>query len=208
MRIRFWDSLALFKLHLTITDLRISGMSSKQPSRDEALEAMDFIVNILKEHEKDLDRLINELGKVTEQMGEAGEINEKVNNIEQKIDSLQQTIDSLFKRASTQQEVPLPPPTAKAAISEPRAASIGTELPVMMQCKQWEDFIALASQAQTLSFSFTENDRLFKVDALKNNQIITYTGEKPRLSALVKAWLSKQLDIPEKKILEGELALH
>jgi hypothetical protein len=29
-------------------------------SKDEALEALDFIVNVLKEHEKDLDKLINE----------------------------------------------------------------------------------------------------------------------------------------------------
>jgi len=33
-------------------------MSKKIPSKDEALEALDFIVSVLKEHEKDLDRLI------------------------------------------------------------------------------------------------------------------------------------------------------
>ena len=32
-------------------------MSERAPSRDEALEALDFIVNVLKEHEKDLDKL-------------------------------------------------------------------------------------------------------------------------------------------------------
>jgi hypothetical protein len=31
-------------------------MSRKSPSKDEALEALDFIVSVLKEHEKDLDR--------------------------------------------------------------------------------------------------------------------------------------------------------
>jgi hypothetical protein len=45
-------------------------MSKRPQSKDEALEALDFIVNVLKEHEKDLDRLINELGTVTEQLGE------------------------------------------------------------------------------------------------------------------------------------------
>lgn len=34
----------------------------------EALEAIDFIVMVLKEHEKDLDRLINELGNITERL--------------------------------------------------------------------------------------------------------------------------------------------
>jgi len=35
-------------------------VSKKPQSKDEALEALDFIVNVLKEHEKDLDKLINE----------------------------------------------------------------------------------------------------------------------------------------------------
>jgi hypothetical protein len=38
-------------------------MSKKAPSKDDALEALDFIINVLREHEKDLDRLINELAK-------------------------------------------------------------------------------------------------------------------------------------------------
>ena len=50
-------------------------MTEKTPAKDEALEALDFIVNVLKEHEKDLDRLINELGNVAGQLGETGELN-------------------------------------------------------------------------------------------------------------------------------------
>jgi hypothetical protein len=42
---------------------------------------------------------------------------------------------------------------------------------------------------------------------LKGNQVMTYSGEIPKLSSLLKVWLSKQLDIPEKKMLEGALAL-
>jgi hypothetical protein len=36
---------------------------------------------------------------------------------------------------------------------------------------------------------------------------VTYSGEIPKLAALLKMWLSKQLEIPEKKILEGVLAI-
>ena len=43
-------------------------MVRKESTKDEALEALDFIINILKEHEKDLDRLINELGNLTEKL--------------------------------------------------------------------------------------------------------------------------------------------
>lgn len=52
-------------------------MARNSQSKDDALAALDFIVNVLKEHEKDLDKLINELATVTEQLGETGELNGK-----------------------------------------------------------------------------------------------------------------------------------
>ena len=70
-------------------------MSKKPQARDEALEALDFIVNVLKEHENDLDRLIGELGTVTDQLGETGELTCKVENVEEKISGLQNEISGL-----------------------------------------------------------------------------------------------------------------
>ena len=63
-------------------------MARNPQSKDEALEAIDFIVNVLKEHEKDLDKLINELATVTEQLGDTGQINSKVEKVEEKINNL------------------------------------------------------------------------------------------------------------------------
>ena len=57
-------------------------MSKKNPSRDEALEAIDFIVNVLKEHEKDLDKLIGELGTITDKLGDTGEFSGKIEKVE------------------------------------------------------------------------------------------------------------------------------
>jgi hypothetical protein len=79
--------------------------------------------------------------------------------------------------------------------------------PVILRCKHWEDFQTSAYQAQTLSFIFRDDEKTFQVDALKNSQVITYSGELPKPVSLLKIWLSKQLDIPEKKILEGILAI-
>jgi len=39
---------------------------SRKSSKDEAFEALDFIINVLKEHEKDLDRLIGKLDEVAQ----------------------------------------------------------------------------------------------------------------------------------------------
>lgn len=184
-------------------------MSKKPKSKDEALEALDFIVNVLKEHEKDLDRLINELGSVTDALGETGELTSKVEKVEERINGLQNEITGLVKYlSSSPRQAPVPAPvTAAEQKAEVAQASVMHGPPVILRCKQWEDFQTLASQAQTLSFMYKDADKTFQADALKGNQIVTYSGELPKLTALLKMWLSKQLEIPEKKILEGVLAI-
>jgi hypothetical protein len=180
-------------------------MSKKPQSKDEALEALDFIVNVLKEHEKDLDRLINELGTVTEALGETGELSNKVEKVEERISGLQNEINSLVNYLSASpRETPVLTPEQKAEVVQ---TTVMHGPPVILRCKQWDDFQTLAFQAQTLSFMYKEAEKTFQADALKGNQIITYSGELPKFTALLKIWLSKQLEIPEKKILEGVLAI-
>jgi len=183
-------------------------MSKKAPSKDEAFEALDFIVNVLKEHEKDLDRLINELGNITERLGDTGELSGKIEKVEERLTTLQNEIANLITYLSAPHEAPK---VLTQALQEQRAETLQVREargpPVILRCKQWEDFQTLAFQAQTLSFIYKEAEKTFQVDALKDNQIITYSGELPKHALLLKTWLSKQLDIPEKKILEGILAI-
>ena len=192
-------------------------MSRKPQSKDEALEALDFIVNVLKEHEKDLDKLINELATVTEAIGATGELTSKVEKIEERITSLQNEITNLITYISNQphptttttatamptRETPTTP-TTPTQIEQPTAMQ---GPPVILRCKQWDDFQSLATQAQTMSFMMKEAERTFQADALKGNQIITYSGEIPKLTPLLKIWLSKTLQISEHKVLEGVLAI-
>jgi len=182
-------------------------MSRKPQSKDEALEALDFIVNVLKEHEKDLDRLINELGTVATSLGETGELSSKVEKVEERINGLQNEIGSLINYLSTSpRETPVTAKEQKTLVPQVQAPVMHGP-PVILRCKQWEDFQTLASQAQTLSFMVKEAEKTFQADALKCNQIITYSGELPKFAALLKMWLSKQLDVSEQKILEGVLAI-
>jgi len=188
-------------------------MSKKPPSKDDALEALDFIINVLREHEKDLDRLINELGKITERLGEAGELSGKIESVEERLTNLQGEISNLISYLSTSHETlkesaPTTAPTPTAQVVKPQIVAAEVRgPPVILRCKHWDDFQTLARQAQTLSFLYKEADKTFQADALKNNQIITYSGELPKPTMLLKSWLSKQLDVPEEKILEGILAV-
>jgi len=183
-------------------------MSKKVPSKDEALEALDFIVNVLKEHEKDLDRLINELGTITERMGDTGELSGKVAKVEERLTTLQNEITNLITYLSASHEIPtVSPQPLNVQKSEDVQVKETRGPPVILRCRQWEDFQTLASQAQTLSFMYREAEKAFQVDAVKDNQIITYSGELPKYTLILKTWLSKQLDVPEKKVLEGVLAI-
>lgn len=225
-------------------------MSRKPQSKDEALEALDFIVNVLKEHEKDLDKLIGELATVTEQIGATSELTGKVEKIEQNVTGLQSEISNLVNCLTTQppqtnQTTPItsrstresstttrqlipaetnltmqpnhplqpetmqptqPQQTPYTAVQSVQPSVIQNP-PVILRCKQWEDFQTLAFQAQTMSFMIKEAEHTFQVDALKGNQIITYTGELQKVPVLLKAWLTKQLSVDEKKVLEGVLAI-
>jgi hypothetical protein len=202
-------------------------MSKKPQSKDEALEALDFIVNVLKEHEKDLDRLISELGNVTDQLGETGQLNGKVEHIEEKIGNLQDEVTNLLDYMSKRNNAPAPAATVNVAenkhqaapvLSTPVAAPVSSASPifgsaipsgtsVIFRCKQWEDFQALARQAQTISFTYKEAEHVFQADALKGNQVVTYSGELPSMSSLLKMWLSKQLEVPDLQVLEGVLTI-
>src|SRR4030043_326650 len=188
-------------------------MSRKPQSKDEALEALDFIVNVLKEHEKDLDRLISELGTVAGQLGDTGELSGKVEKVEQRVSGLQNEINNLVNYLSTSsREAPLVIREQKSeTVAAPRSEVAQPVMmhgpPVILRCKQWEDFQTLALQAQTVSFLYREAEKTFQVDALKNNQIVTYSGELPKFTVLLKTWLGRQLGVDEKRILEGILAI-
>ncbi|MGF3522857.1 MAG: hypothetical protein ACQXXJ_07150 [Candidatus Bathyarchaeia archaeon] len=189
-------------------------MSEKPPSKDEALEALDFIVNVLKEHEKDLDHLISELGTVAGNLGDSGELSEKVAKVEDKITGLQTQVTTLLKQLTPSQLNPslnqTQPTTALTAGGEKAPApQVGTQNSVtfVLHCSQWVDFQARATQAQTVSFTYNETEKTFQATALKNNQLLIYKGEIPCVSGLLKTWLSRQLATPERMIWEGTLAI-
>jgi hypothetical protein len=165
-------------------------------------------VNVLKEHERDLDKLINELATVTEQLGDTGEISGKVDKVEEKISNLQKEVANLITFASSNTPKEAIPVAVKEQTAQPAPVSALQGGPkVILRCKQWEDFLSLAFRAQTLSFTYKEDEKVFEADAFKGNQIISYSGALPKFSSILKASLSKQLDVPETNILEGILTL-
>ncbi len=138
-----------------------------------------------------MDRLIDELGTVTEQFGESGEVTGKVEKIEERLSGIQSELSNLIKFISSPAEMQV----------------YARGPPVIVKCKQWEDFKTLAIGAETVSFLFREADKTFQADALKNGKVLTYNGEFPRDVNLLKIWLSRELDVAENKVFEGVLSV-
>jgi hypothetical protein len=163
----------------------------RKPNKDEALEALDFIINVLKEHEKDLDRLIGQLGIITESLGETGEIAGKIEKIEDRLSSLQGEITNMISYSGAPRDSP----------------SQGNASRVVVKCRQWQDFKNLAAGAETVSYLFKEAEKSFQADALKKGRVVSYSGDLPQNAFLLKLWLSKELGVAEKDIFEGVLGI-
>ena len=71
-------------------------MADNSNSKDKALEALDFIINVLKEHEESLDKSIDALATITEQIGDPSSLNGKVEKIEAEINGLQNEVANLI----------------------------------------------------------------------------------------------------------------
>ncbi|HVP41406.1 MAG TPA: hypothetical protein VMS95_05590 [Candidatus Krumholzibacteriaceae bacterium] len=192
-------------------------MTQKKPSKNDALEALDFIIAVLKEHEKDLDRLINELGVITEKIGEKGESSEKIERVENRLSLIQTELTELIKFLSIPGEKP-PAALAQAQAQAQAQAEVQTKTestqpaymrgpPVIVRCRQWEDFKLLAQGADTVSFLYKDTEKSFQADALKNGRVLTFNGALPENVRLLKVWLARELSTAEGRIFEGVLAI-
>jgi uncharacterized coiled-coil protein SlyX len=160
-----------------------------KPGKDKALEALDFVISVLGEYEKDMDRLTNQLSEITERFKGTDEISAKIEKIEDQLTSLQNEIRNMIS-SNTSLNI------SHSPFNQPN---------VTVECRQWEEFKHLAAGAEKLSHVFTEKEKFFQARALEKNRIYIYTGEFPQKIALLKLWLSKELNVIEPNVIEGHL---
>jgi hypothetical protein len=183
-------------------------MAANPGSKDKSLEALDFIINVLKEHEQNLDKSISEFAAVTEQVGNTDVLNGRIAKVEEKIGNLQKEITNLIGILSNSPKNTLSAEANKQplqieATSTALVAAVQGGPSVTLHCKQWRDFQILALNAQTVSFSFKEAEKVFQAEALKGNQLILFSGALPNFAIILKTWLSRQLGIAEGNVLDG-----
>jgi hypothetical protein len=188
----------------------MNEMAGNPGSKDKSLEALDFIINVLKEHEQNLDKSITEFAEVTEHMGNTDVLTGRIDKVEERIGNLQKEITNLIGILSNSPKEALSPTPKKPETQIDLApavsmAAIQVGPSVTLHCKQWRDFQSLALNAQTMSFSYKEVDKVFQAEALKGNQLIVFSGILPSFGVILKTWLSRQLGVAEGSILEGSI---
>lgn len=155
-------------------------------------ESLDSVISALKGYEEYLGQLVERLRKVTDKsrVEDADKWPKKIKNVEEKLFSIEAEVSNFLSQISSEEKSTYPYPK-----------------PLIVRCKNWEEFKSFSSNADVVSFLSEENQKFFQVTALKEDKIIIYSGEFPNYIKLLKAWISKELNTENEKVVEGILAL-
>ncbi len=170
--------------------------------------AYETIMSSLKENNDDLNTLLNEVRTISDRIGDVCELT-TFKRLEEKLLALQNSIAEFTKAsqpARNQTTETTPTQTEQAKPQNPFIGYPETKnQPMVVKCNKWEEFQNYAKNAETVSFTYRETDRLFEADAVKENQIIAFIGEMPKPDQLLKMWLSGRLGTSEKNVFEGTI---
>ncbi len=172
--------------------------SSRREDKDEKegkFEALDFVLGVLREDVNNLGRIVADLEKIAGVIGKPNEIGGRLDSIETQVATtraeIANLISSLAKEPSTKQP---------SSLKEP----YGT--PIVVSCRVWDDFKTLARQADQAAFASVREDT-FEIGAQKGSRIYKYVGKLPPYATVIRAWLARELEIADPRIIEGDLTL-
>jgi hypothetical protein len=150
------------------------------------------VVDGFRTHGKGFNDVIGGLRTVVEDAGMGSTEREKVGDLEERFSAIQSEVSDLINAL----------PSSVVAREESLRGP-----PVIVRCKQWDDFKMQALNASTVSFLYRAEEKAFQADALKEGRVYTYSGQMPSDVTFLKAWLSRELCVEESRVLEGILAI-
>lgn len=175
-------------------------------SNDRTFDALNSLVNVLIEHERNLDNLILGLSTIMGNVSKNGKLQVKIDKFLEKISALEKEVAILSSHLSSSINEKSDPVSSTRMSWLTMVESVSQKPPrTFLRCIQWSDFKTLAFQAQTISFIYKEEVETLQALAIKDSQVIEYVGVIPKLSSTLKAWLAKQINISEKFVFEGNL---
>lgn len=156
-------------------------------------EVLDSALKNLKKFEADFRRLVGQLREIGGSQSLSGEETKKLKEVKARLAAFQGEISETVNSLSG-----LPAISSLVSVGGP---------PLIIRCKNWEDFKRHALNADTISFLYREEEKTFQADAVKGGRVYTYSGEAPSGTTLFRAWLSNEVDVEEEKVFEGLLAI-
>jgi hypothetical protein len=72
-------------------------MAETSPGKDGSFEAFNFILSVIEEHDKDLDKIVKELASIAKLLGEKGGLSGSLGRIEDKMDSIHNDLSSVLR---------------------------------------------------------------------------------------------------------------
>jgi hypothetical protein len=155
--------------------------------------SLGSIINALQEYNEYLGRVVSKLSSITDNLNKLDgtqEWSKKIKKAEERLLAIEAEFSEFIDYFRSSQKAPL--------YSHPPSLSI--------RYKKWEDFKTQLTEAKLVSFLLQEKEGVFQVFALEHGKVSTYSGEFPEHAKLLESWLSRELDIPKEKIIEGVLA--
>jgi hypothetical protein len=76
-------------------------MAETSPGKDGSFEAFNFILSVVEEHDKDLDKIVKELASTAKLLGGKGGLSGSLGRIEDKIDRIHNDLSAVIKFVST-----------------------------------------------------------------------------------------------------------
>lgn len=148
--------------------------------------------------------MVSDLETITQQLGKAKELTPRFENIDNNLLKIKTELHNPDKH-STMRSNRHPLLTKKKDVESGNTTNLCEIIksPLIIQCRQWKDFLVFAFQPETISYTITEQEKTFQVTAFKANETVTYTGHLPKFALLIKTWLGFQLGVTENSILEG-----
>lgn len=170
-------------------EVNFGGMATNKSPHDKSAER--DIASDLKECTDGLNRILEGLRRKLESSGVDEGYMRKISDIKEQFSAINDGISELLHSLSQFSNV----------------NESGFTSSIILRVKGWEDFRALTSNAITVSFLYRPEEKTFQVDALKEGRVYTFSGQIPSDPNLLKAWLSRELKVEDRRVLEGVLAL-
>ena len=154
------------------------------------------VLESIAQNNENLTKTLKTLSRLIDTVDNESEAN--TNKIIAEIIALQKDIKTLLTQLNESENKP--------SLLSPIPVQTNTNQKMeILQFKNWIEFQIFAGRPQFSAYTYRDTDKLFEINAIKNNQLLVYIGETPKINIMLRSWLSNQLIVSQERIVEGTI---